>query len=134
VLPLMALMVSFASCGLGEVTVPMGVEFSLSVGQKASIAGGDLRVEFVDVVADSRCPKDVVCVWAGEVKCLVELVSAGSAERVEFTQPGLTSDPSRQAFKGYDFSFTVAPYPEAGQQISRGDYRLKLTVRREASG
>ena len=59
--------------------------------------------------------------------------SSGSAERVELTEPGLTGDSNRQAFKGYELSFTVTPYPEAGKPIPRGDYRLILTVRKGTS-
>jgi len=114
----------------GDIVVRLNEEFSLSVGQRAGVEGEDLRVQFVDVVADSRCPKGVTCIWAGEVKCLVEVVASGSSERVELTQPGLGGGPSRQAVKGYGLSFAVDPYPEAGKQISRDDYRLRLTVRK----
>ena len=130
VLSLLLVTVWLGSCTLAEVSVPLGQEFSLSVGHRALIAGEDLRIEFVDVVADSRCPSDVVCIWAGEVKCLVELVSSGSAERVELTEPGLTGDTNRQAYKGYELSFTVTPYPVSTKPIERGDYRLMLTVRK----
>ena len=124
-----------ASCspGQGEATVRLNEEFTLSVGQRVRVEGEDLRMEFLEVVADSRCPKDVTCNWAGEVRCLVELVSSGSAERLELTQPGLSGEPSRQAFKGYEISFAVDPYPQEGKQISRGDYRLRLTVRKGVS-
>ena len=33
----------------------------------------DLEVRFVEVVEDSRCPKNVNCIWAGEVTILVEV-------------------------------------------------------------
>ena len=113
-----------------DTAVHLNEEFSLSVGQSASVEGEDLRVEFLEVVADSRCPKGVTCIWAGEVKCLVEVVASGSSQRVELTEPGLGSGPTRQAVKGYELSFAVDPYPEAGKQISRDDYRLRLTVRK----
>ena len=135
IVPALLLMAWLASCspGQGEARVRLDEEFSLSVGQRARIEGEDLRIEFLEVVADSRCPKDVTCIWAGEVRCLVEIVSSGSSERVELTQPGLTSEPSRQAIKGYELSFAVDPYPQQGKQISRDGYRLRLTVRKEVS-
>ena len=135
IVPALLLMAWLASCspGQGEARVRLDEEFSLSVGQRVRVEGEDLQMEFLEVVADSRCPKDVTCIWAGEVRCLVELVSSGSSERVELTQPGLTGDSNRQAFKGYELSFTVTPYPEAGKPIPRGDYRLILTVRKGTS-
>ena len=124
-----------ASCspGQSEVAVRLDEEFTLSVGQRVRVEGEDLRIEFLEVVADSRCPKDVTCIWAGQVTCLVELLSSGSSERVELTQPGLTGEPSRQAIRGYGLSFAVDPYPAEGKQISRDDYRLRLTVRKGVS-
>jgi len=46
-------------------------ELTLGYGEEKSVGGSVLRVAFVRVVEDSRCPVDVVCVWAGNA--LVEL-------------------------------------------------------------
>lgn len=48
---------------------------TLRYGQTATIAG--TRVSFTDVVEDSRCPKDVVCAWAGDAAIRFE--SGGEA-------------------------------------------------------
>jgi hypothetical protein len=40
-------------------------ELMLGYGEEKSVGGSVLRVAFVRVVKDSRCPVDVVCVWAG---------------------------------------------------------------------
>ena len=32
-----------------------------------------VELVFVDVLSDSRCPKDVTCVWAGQAVALVEV-------------------------------------------------------------
>jgi hypothetical protein len=34
-------------------------------------------IKFVEVLEDSRCPKDVTCIWAGRAKILVEITSEG---------------------------------------------------------
>ena len=51
------------------VKVPMGetVQF-----EKAS-------VRFIKVLEDSRCPKDLTCVWAGQAKILVEIIENGKS-------------------------------------------------------
>lgn len=52
----------------------------LGLGQSAEI-GPATTLRFDRIVSDSRCPADVQCVWAGEVRVALTLKSpAGSAE------------------------------------------------------
>lgn len=37
------------------------------------IASRDVILKFVEVLEDSRCPKDIVCVWAGRAKVKVAI-------------------------------------------------------------
>lgn len=37
------------------------------------VSFGDTQIKFKSVITDSRCPKGVRCVWAGEAKVLVEV-------------------------------------------------------------
>lgn len=48
-------------------------EVVLKPGETASDASGSITVTFVEVLEDSRCPADAVCVWAGQVKVLLEV-------------------------------------------------------------
>ena len=52
-----------------EVKASLGQEFTLPIGQTAVINGENLNIKFAAVTADSRCPKGVTCIWAGEAKC-----------------------------------------------------------------
>jgi len=109
--------------------VGLGKEVTLAVGQSAAITGEDLRIEFVEVVSDSRCPNGAKCIWAGEASCLVKIAQAGSTYEKVLTQPGL-SEPTSDTFGGYEVTFDVLPYPEVGKEIKAKDYELKLTVSR----
>jgi len=109
-------------------TVSLGDSFSLAVGQSASIDGEDLAIKFVDVTADSRCPLGVECIWQGEVACLVEITHSGTGREEVLTYPGLTQEPSKAQFGSYQFTFSVGPYPEAGEEIEKSEYRLNLLV------
>ena len=51
----------------------LGQEFFLHTGESTLIEGEKLHIKFLEVVADSRCPRGVTCVWKGEVSCLVEI-------------------------------------------------------------
>jgi len=44
---------------------------------KKSISIEDINLKFEEVLSDSRCPKDVECVWAGEAKVLIEIYQNG---------------------------------------------------------
>lgn len=111
--------------------VSLGQEFTLVVGQNVVIAGENLAIRFIEVSTDSRCPRDVTCIWAGEVSCLIE-VTRGNLDsyKLALTQPGLTDQTSKQDFDGHEITFQVEPYPVAGQQIAQDEYRLAMTVTR----
>ena len=48
--------------------VPLGQPFRLGVGESASVQGAAFSLGFEQVVEDSRCPADALCVWAGDAR------------------------------------------------------------------
>ena len=126
----LAIVLTASGCGGGPSDVQAGLnkEFSLSMGQRALIVGENLEISFEEVVEDSRCPRDVVCIWAGRVTCMVALEHAGSSYRMALTELGLADGYSKERYEGYELAFHVTPYPEAGKKISTDAYRLHLIV------
>lgn len=107
----------------------LGEEFSLHIGQSVVITGEDLDIKFVEVSEDSRCPKDVTCIWEGRVTAVVEISTDGSSQQLELTQPGLTDAPAREIHKGYELTYRVEPYPENAEvELTADEYRLLLIV------
>jgi hypothetical protein len=104
----------------------IGTPFDLRAGATASLPDG-LKITFETVRSDSRCPMDVMCVWAGEAIVAVSVKAAtGGPETRE-----LSTTPSGSAitYAGYTISMTaLAPYPRASQQIRPGDYVTTLVV------
>lgn len=129
-LAVLLLLLLLAACGggPGEVKANLGQEFSLSIGQTASIQGEDLQLKFLEVVNDSRCPSDVSCFWRGQASSLIEVTYLESVQKVTLVQPGLTEEPSGIDFNDYLIEFNLTPYPEAGKEIKKSDYRLQLVV------
>jgi len=115
--------------GGSEIKTKLGQQFTLHIGQTAQIEGEQLSITFDGVSEDSRCPRDVLCIRAGEVKCEVTITYQGSASSITLIQPGMTEPPS-ETYQVYTFIFSVDPYPEAGKQIPDSDYRLNLTVKK----
>lgn len=109
-------------------TVDLGQEFSLHIGESASIRGEELQVKFLEITEDSRCPTGVVCVWEGRVSGLVEITYRESIHSIVLTEPGSTSWPSEITFEDYKITYHVEPYPQAGTEIAKEEYRLELTI------
>ncbi len=130
-IPIIGLLVTIASfviAGCSSNVVSLGEEFSLRMGESASVKGEDMQMRFVEVTEDSRCPTGVVCVWEGRVSCLVGITYRGSLHRVELTEPGPTARPAEYVFEEYRIAYHVEPYPQAGTEISAEEYHLNLRI------
>jgi hypothetical protein len=125
---LLLLFLTACGGGAGEVKANLGQGFSLSIGQTASIEGEELQLKFLEVINDSRCSKGVACFWQGQASCLVEISYLESLNKVTLVQPGLTEEPSRIDFNDYLIEFNLTPYPEAGKEIKKSDYRLQVAI------
>jgi len=115
-----------------EIRADLGQEFNLHIGQTAFIEDEQIKFKFVEVVADSRCAKGATCIWQGEITCTVEITYLESLHRKTLTQPGLTEEPSRDAFKEYIITFNVQPYPELEKEIKTNEYRLQLVIEKKS--
>ncbi|MFC2009230.1 hypothetical protein ACFLUT_04165 [Chloroflexota bacterium] len=121
-------LLAVSGCSKPEVVqVDPGTEFTLSVGQSASIPGEGLQIEFVEVISDSRCPTGATCIWAGEASCLIEITDGESTYSKVLTQPGL-STPSTTDYAAYGIAYDILPYPELGKETKAEEYRLQLTI------
>lgn len=110
-------------------TVPINQQFTLAPGDTAVIEDTGLRVQFVRVVSDSRCPGDAICVWAGDATVEVRVFDAGTREYALHT-----GDSSRTTVTHGDVRITlrgVQPYPFASlPPIKPADYRVTLEAAR----
>jgi hypothetical protein len=113
-----------ASSGLKAVS---GEEVALKVGQRVEIDGGKMNIQFVKVLEDSRCPRNVTCIWQGQAVCSLEItLPDGSVNNLDVIEPGLTDTFSQAAFKDYLIYFHLKPYPENATGIAEDEYRLAL--------
>lgn len=118
-----------AGCnGNGDIKASLDEEFTLAVGETASIQGESMEITFTEMKGDSRCPKGATCIWQGEVNCKMNITYKGLGNTIILTQPGLSAEPAVTTFNEYQIYFSVQPYPEVGTEIAEGDYRLILTV------
>jgi hypothetical protein len=117
---------SCASSPVAPSQVPLGRPFDLSPGGSATVEGG-LKVTFVGVSSDSRCPTDVRCVWAGDALVTLSLAQspADPAERELHTNAA----GSTASYRAYTVVLgALAPHPRSDLQIRPDDYVATLTV------
>ena len=104
----------------------------LKEGENKFLQKYEMNVTFKKMIEDSRCPKDVQCIWAGNATSEIELMSI-------YTRPFLiklstTNDidkgwSTKQEFNGYSISLIeVSPETTSakGFKSIQGNYRVAL--------
>jgi hypothetical protein len=111
------------------VTSEVDQPVTLHVGESALIGSPGVTVRFVSVVADSRCPTRVECVWAGDGAVALEFTPAGGFTHADTVHT--TIDPKSVAAGGWTVELTqLAPYPEVPGGIAPEEYLATFVGRR----
>jgi hypothetical protein len=109
--------------------VPLNQQFALAPGEAAAIQDTSLRIQFLRVSGDSRCPADAICIQGGDA--LVHIRAAdGSSSEYELH----TGDESRAAITHAGFRVELVnlqPYPFSSRTIRPDEYRAMLRVSRQ---
>lgn len=101
--------------------VALGTEFTLAPGQSVTAGDDGLRVRFEGVAEDSRCPKDAICIWSGQV--IVEVTTGRDGARHSL-KPDETA-----TVDGYRLKLVrVEPYPSSEAPIEPSQYRATFVV------
>jgi hypothetical protein len=117
--------------GGGAQAARLGREFKLKAGRSVTFDKGGLRLRFVSVASDSRCPVNVNCVWAGNAEVLIEVgVKGGRGKKT--LRLNTNASPERPGEGKYGH-YTVkllglSPQPREGRKISAGGYTATLLV------
>lgn len=120
----------------------MLTSFAQDSGEKISyeslLATGELfsfenkSIKFKKVISDSRCPKDVTCIWAGEAKVLIAVLENGKEVEEKII--------SLKQTEGFSFGFSdsknvysldaldLYPYPTSTHKIKDSEYCLKIQL------
>ena len=109
-----------------EIEVRLDEPFPLRMEQTAELTGTPLRLRFEEVLEDSRCPADVMCVWAGNAR--VRLIAEAGTDPTELLlNTGL--EPRALPANGYLVTLeTVQPATHSARTIQPADYIITLRV------
>jgi len=109
-------------------TVPLSQRFPLEPGETASVEGTSLRVQFLRVSGDSRCPVDAICIQGGDA-----IVHVRATESTAADYELHTGGPPHAVVTPSGFRIELAelqPYPFSSRTIPPADYRATLVVTR----
>lgn len=100
--------------------------FTLGVGKQKTAKKSRLKIKFLEVTEDSRCPTGVDCIWAGNAKIKVQIIGSRRSQIFEFnTNIGARST----VFEGWGVGVdNLTPYPHADKPINPKSYKVKFTI------
>ncbi len=100
-------------------------EVVVKLAEQATVCETDLKVEFLAVVEDSRCPEGVDCIHAGNATVRVKVTSKLGEPQI-FTFNTMRSDETFE-FERYEFSLiALDPYPKEGVEMKKEDYTARI--------
>jgi len=100
---------------------------SLRVGEQKTVAHG-LRIHFLEVLDDSRCPVGTTCVWAGNAK--VKLTLSVGRKRSKELELNSNLEPTSIDYQGYRIRFvslTRKPTQPGRMMMVRPELVLSVT-------
>lgn len=107
-------------------TIALGATEGMKIGETCQVEKSNTRITFLDVVTDSRCPKGVNCIRAGEAVVLVQ-VGGRSPQQVTIAADGKTVARVAVA-EGAIELLALDPYPVARTEILPEQRVLKVRV------
>jgi hypothetical protein len=114
--------------GLTQAALARGQDqMQLRVGQQKSMSNGKVRVKFISVTEDSRCPENAKCVWAGNAKVKVQVIVRGGETKIfELNTNG--GDKAGQADAYRIELVSLTPGRRTNRKIRQNDYRATFSI------
>ncbi len=107
----------------------LDTQIKLVINQNLIIESEGLKVKFLKITEDSRCPSDVTCIWAGQVGVLLNVSQNGK----DFGEINLILGPDKglaeKRVDGYIIRLIeVDPYPISTKKIEPSDYTIAIII------
>lgn len=102
----------------------------LHPGQRLNDMQSGSALTFVEIVTDSRCPADAICVTSGFVQALFEIEQGTETRRVTLTLGDMTDADINSVAVG-EWTVTlveVNPYPLASQPVDYSEYTVTIDL------
>ena len=101
---------------------------TVRIGQERSAGRGNVRIKFLEMIEDSRCPRDVQCIQAGNASIRVRVSRNRHSEVLVLNTNGRAE---KAVFAGYVFTLTrLTPEPRSNIRVNRNGYVATISVTR----
>lgn len=123
------LAVAMAACEAAGTapTAALDTSITIAAGDSVRLAGTSLRLTFVGVEGDSRCPADAVCIQGGDALVRFRVDDDGLVRTVELH----TGRSDAVRLSGFTFRLEqLVPYPFSSRTIGPDEYRATIRVSR----
>lgn len=111
-----------------SVDAKLNQEFKLNVGQNAELQDEFLRIKFVAVTEDSRCPANLRCFIPGNAAVAFMIQQNKDLPAKDTLNTYL--DPRDTWFKSYQiFLVKLEPYPQTTEQIPQSNYTATFLIK-----
>lgn len=112
--------------GISAVSAKQAQELSVQINKEVT-AKGNVRVKFLELIEDSRCPTDANCIWAGNARIKVQISKHGQRAKTVTLNTGV--NPQSVLFGGYQIKLTsLTPEPRTNIRIRRDGYVATFTI------
>ncbi len=99
---------------------------TLKTGQQKTAKMSGLKIKFLGVTEDSRCPTDVECIWAGNAKLQFRITGEQGTKDYAFNSTiGQRGDQVGVWAVSID---TLEPVPHSKKKIAANAYCVKLQI------
>lgn len=108
-----------------------GLQVSIRMHKEKSVPYTGLKIRFLELVEDSRCPEDTNCIWAGNAKVKIWVQSAG--KRPETFELNSLTAPQVVENGGYEIRLaSLTPNPRSNVKTDPKRYVALFAVRKLA--
>jgi len=119
--------VALPVAGRGVGDEPVRQLVSVCAGQEITVTARKLKIKFVGVLEDSRCPEGVQCIWAGNARIRLKL--SGGRGRVANVELNTTNKPRETTYANYTIALVnLVPRAVRDGRPKAGEYGATLAI------
>lgn len=126
------MILTFVFGGFVQAKPQTNQQLKLTVNQQKTVTKDRLKIKFISVVEDSRCPTDTNCIWAGNAKVQIKVSNSKGASKT--FELNMNLEPNIVSFADYEIKIiNLTPQPASNIRINRNGYTATFVLRKSGN-